>query len=61
VAALKQTGSFMTSPASEVGNKQNATVVGYKGRCTLSVKLSEFSVTSYLTDKLSKLLSFDRL
>ena len=51
----------MTSPASEVGNKQNATVVGYKGRCTLSVKLSEFSVTSYLTDKLSKLLSFDRL
>jgi len=31
-----------------------------KGRYTLSVKLSEFTVTSYLTEKLSKLRSFHR-
>jgi hypothetical protein len=28
--------------------------------CTLSVKLSDFTVTSYLREKLSKLRSFDR-
>jgi hypothetical protein len=33
----------------------------YKERYTLSVKLSDFTfVTSYLTQKLSKLRSFDR-
>ena len=31
-----------------------------KGRYMLSVKLSDFTVTSYLTEKLSKLRSFDR-
>jgi hypothetical protein len=31
-----------------------------KGRYTLSVKLSDIRVTSYLTEKLSKLRSFDR-
>jgi len=44
VAALKETGSFVTSPTSGLCNKQKATVLRYKGRYTLSVKLSDFTV-----------------
>jgi hypothetical protein len=44
VAALKQTGSFVTSPTSGLGSKQKATVLRYKWRYTLSVKLSDFIV-----------------